>query len=357
MSCRAQLSLVATDSLGKFWAGVGAVLLSVELYFLTQWVAGPNWMPVPSGPDVPPEWMQRVAFWVQLVSVVGMLALFYGYVVRPWRRERRIPTDGYLYIALLLASPWDTLSGYVQTWYTYNSYLLNYGTVIGELPGILSYRAPGANEAWSILAIPFIYGSAFLLMTILGCALIHTAKSRWPRMGIFSTIAMCIAFTLLMDVVIEAYLFLPLGLYSIPGGHLLINAGKYYQYSLWEGIFVSFTFTACILLRYHTNDAGETVAERGLSKLSSPNGVKSLLRGLGIIGIVHVFFLVFYHLPVAVSIGTNSAEWPQDIQARSYFTNGICGPQANRACAGPDTPIYRPGAPYLDYQGHLVKPE
>lgn len=70
----------------------------------------------------------------------------YGLLLRPWLRERRVTSDGLLFIGFVTASPWDMLSNYAQSWFVYSSNLVNYGSVMGELPGILSYRASGISK-------------------------------------------------------------------------------------------------------------------------------------------------------------------------------------------------------------------
>jgi Spirocyclase AveC-like len=343
-----------TASFGTFWAGLGALLFTVELYFLIKWAAGPNWKPVDPGPDVAPQWMLTAALWIQIISVTGFFACCYWFLIRPWLRERRVTSDGLLFIGFVTASPWDMLSNYAQSWFVYSSNLVNYGSVMAELPGIISYRAPGVNEAWQPLQVPFNYGM-FVFIAMLGCWILRKLKETWPTISLGSMIAIMLLFTFGADAALENAL-LPFGFYTLAGGWPLFNAGKYYQYALHEGVFVAFTFTAIIFNRYYTNDKGETFAERGIDKLSVSAGYKILLRGFVAIAVVHASFLFLFHLPVGTFMAPNSFEWPQDIQSRSYLTNGLCGPHVDRACPGPNVPISKPGSPYMDYQGKMVSP-
>ena len=344
-----------TVTFGQFWAGFGALIFGVEAYFIVKWITGPNWKPVDPGPDVAPAWMLSAAFWVQVISVVGFFLCCYGLLLRPWQREQRVTSDGLLFIGFVTASPWDMLSNYAQSWFVYSSNLVNYGSVMGELPGILSYRAPGINEAWQPLQVPFNYGM-FVFVTMLGCWILRKLKARWPAMGLASMVGVMLLFTFSCDAALEN-LLLPFGFYTLAGGWPLFNAGKYYQYALHEGVFVAFTFTAITFSRYYTNDKGETFGERGIDRLPISTTRKNIMRGLGTIAIVHGSFLFFFHLPVGTFIAPNSNEWPQDIQSRSYLTNGLCGPHVNRACPGPNVPISKPGSPYMDYSGKMVKPQ
>lgn len=336
----------------KYWALAGAILLAFELWVLFQWVTGPHFAPVPSGPDLPPVWMRIVFRTTEVVSVIGMFACIYFFLVKPWIRERRVTTDGLLFTALVFASPWDNLSNYLQYWFTYNSYLVNFGSPMAELPGSLAYRAPGVSDAYPILAIPFIYSAAFMWLAMLICWALRKAKARWPNMNNFQLVCLAIVIAALFDVVLEGMIYMPLGFWTYVGGHWNINAGKYYQYPLHEALMAGIMNAAFSLLRYFVNDKGETLVERGLEHVKGSQAYKTSLRFLAMIGGVHIIFIFLFHMPVGFTIAPNSAKWIDDSVNRSYFMNNICGPKVDRACPGPDVPIHRPGTPYLDFQGN-----
>lgn len=340
-----------------YWARLGLLLLLGELYVLARWVSGPNFTPVPSGPDVPPGWMQAVFYWSQIGSVIGVVFCLYWFLARPWMRNRRVTVDGLLVVALLFLAPWDSLANYWQVWYTYNSFLVNFGSPIGDIPGALAYRAPGANETLPILAIPFVYTGLMMWIAMAACWIMRRCKTRWPTISTPGLIGVCLAVTMVSDLVLEGMLYMPLGFWSYVGGHWNINAGRYYQFPLHEMIMGGICFAGFCCIRYFVNDKGETLVERGLDRVQGTPARKTRLRFLAMIGGIHAFFIVFYHLPAGAIIGPHSAKWVEDSVSRSYFVNRMCGQRVNRACPGPDVPVYRPGAPYLDYQGRLVKPD
>jgi hypothetical protein len=109
---RSPIAAVRSTPAVVFWAALGAVLLTVELFYLGKWVTGPNFTPVDSGPDTPPEWMRVALIAGQVLFVGGALIFIYRLLVLPWLRERRVTTDGLLVIAALLASPFDMFSNY-----------------------------------------------------------------------------------------------------------------------------------------------------------------------------------------------------------------------------------------------------
>lgn len=339
----------------KYWATAGAILLAAEAYLLISWVTGPNFERVDSGPDSPPTWMKTEMVAVEIVATLATIFTFYWFLVRPWLRERRVTTDGLLCIAFLTVSFYDPLSNFAQNWFTYNSYLVNFGSVMSEVPGVTAFHEPGANEAFPLLVVPTAYVTAFIWLSVLVCKAMSAAKRRWPSMGPGRLVLFCLGLTMLADVVIEGLFYMPLGFWTFAGGHWSINAGHYYQYPIHEMIFGGAVFCMFVCLRYFTNDRGETIAERGIERMKIPPARKVVLRGLGIVAFVQIGFFATYHLPQAI-FALNSTEWPQDVQERSYFTNNICGPETNRACPGPEVPNSRPDSPYLNIDGGLSRP-
>ena len=338
------------------FAVIGAAFSALTLYVLVKWLTGPNFAPVPVGTDEPPEWMKNVLMGSQ-VLFAGLLPFnLYWFLVRPWRRSRRVPFDGVVCVALLISSIWDPASAYVQTWFGYNSYLWNWGSPIVELPGVLTPHAPGMAPAWPVGMMPGFYSCLPWLM-ILGCAVMRSAKRRWPHLGAAGLLAVAWAFALLVDFVGEGLIILPLGFWSWPGGWWpIINGGTYYQLPLNDLLHTATLFAGLCAMRYFTNDRGETIAERGLSSLSQNSFKRPLVRALAIIGLTNALFFGTWHIPNAFWGGANSRRFPEKITSgRSYFLNS-CGPRVDRACPGPDVPISRSGSGYLDWRGRFVDP-
>lgn len=336
------------------WATIGAVLLALETFILVKWVTGPNFQRVGTGPDSPPDWMKAVLNIGQVAFSAGCLACFYGFLVRPWLRERRVTIDGILCVGFFTAGMFDPLSNFSSHWFTYNSYLLNWGSPMTEIPGVTSLNTAGANQALSFPLIPAGYVVVFVLCSILGCTIMRAAKRRWPRLGPLGLIGICFACMALLDIVVEGLFFMRLGFWSYAGGHAPLFFGDtYYKYPLQVLIGSGIFFSVGPCLRYFVNDRGETLGERGVGNLALTPRLKIALRFLAVIATLHLSLLVLYHMPQAV-IANSASAWPKDVQMRSYFTHGLCGPIADRACPGPGVPNTRPGAPYMDYEGRLV---
>ena len=334
-----------------FWSCVGAVLLGLELWFTARWIMSDQFVSVPSGPDLPPGWMRAALDIGQVAMPTAWLFSFCWFVVRPAFRERRITTDGLILIGCTLASLWDSLSDVGQYWFTYNSYLVNRGSILGVLPITLSPHAAGANEGWPLLFINTLYGN-FIAVAVLMCALLRFVQSKWPRIGTFRLVILCFVVGAIADFVVEGVILLPLGFWTYAGGHWSINSQTYYKFPLHEAVCAGSVFACLTCLRFFVDDKGQTFAERGIEEISASPLKKSIMRATAITGATTLIFIVMYHLPQGF-LALHSVEWPDDVKNRSYFTNRICGVQVNLACPGPHTPIARPGAPRPDFSHHF----
>jgi hypothetical protein len=348
----------------KVWAGIGVLVLCFIAFVFIRWMTGPFFETVPSGPSDPPTWMKVGLVAMQIVVPAAALFILYRFAYRPWRRDGRPSPDGILVLAFATLFFWDALSGYGGHWFTYNSWLINFGSWANAVPGYLGFGIPGQQQAYPLLLIPGAYVCIFTITAFLGTWVMRSAKRRWPRLSPVGLMAVCYPVMVAFDIVFEGVVFLPLGAWSYPGGILNIFAGTYHQYPLNEALTTAALFTGWASLRYFVNDKGETIAERGVSDLRARRGPKglTLLRFLACVGMVHTIFFVTYNLP-NTWVGMHSTPWPQDVQERSYLTDHICGRDVDRACPSPDVPLVRNdngatggGSAYLGGDNRLVVP-
>lgn len=308
------------------WASVGALLVTLELVALGAWVAGPDFVRVPTGANAPPAWMRTVLNTGQIIFPLLALYLFYRFLWRPWHRERTVTIDGILCVGFLLASFFDPLSNLHHDWWSYNSYLVNFGSVLSVIPGANAADGHGTGQAFSLLLVPGGYVAVFVPCSILGCAIMRRAKQRWPRLNAAGLVLVCLLSMMVVDVIVEGMFFLRLGFWSYAGGHVpLLSGSHYYKYSLQVLIGSGIFFSMGGWIRYFVNDRGETIGERGLSSLRLPPRRRIAVRFLAVIATLHIGLLVLYHVPMTL-IDTHPATWPRDATARSYFTHGVCGP-------------------------------
>lgn len=341
-----------------WWALIGAIFLAIEAWVLIRWVSGPYFHHVGTGPSTPPTWMKTVMITWQIIGIPIALGIVYRLLVRPWRRDRLITSDGLLVVAFFLIFWQDPLSDYFNQWFTYNAYLWNMGSWVKDVPGWLSFGSPGHMLVEPVLWMPFVYVLAFWLVSLFGCWTMRAAHERWPQLGTMGLIACAFLAAMVFDVICEGIIIMPLGFYNYAGGHLAIFPNAYNRFPLHEAPIAGALWTGCAALRYFKDDHGLTIVERGLDRLKVGSARKTLMRFLAICGIVNVLYLLCYNLPNAF-IGANSAALPRDLLSRSYFLDGTCGAGGfglNRACPGPDTPLARGNSAYMTVNGTLAQP-
>lgn len=336
------------------WALLGAVLLVFELYVIGKWVTGPYFTPVPVGPDQPPQWMKTFLDVWQVVGPVAMLAVLWFRLVRPWLRTREFTFDGLFCIALFMLSFWDANSAYFQHWFQYNPYLLNRGSLVNDIPGWMSYGAPGHQIAFPYLMMPPAYVYAFLGLMGLGCWFMRTVRRLRPGISNPGLIAACFVFMGCCDLLMEGFGFIRLGVWTYPGAPFTLFGGDTRaRYPLAEMVLTGALFCALACVRFFRNDKGHTVFERGLDQLRMTGARKAGVRALAFIAATQVIMGVTYHLPMSMLV-IQSPAWPTDVATTSWLNGGLCGTGTDRACPGPTVAVPRPQSPHLDPSGALV---
>ena len=347
----------ATAKPVRMWAIAGGAILAFQLYVWIRWMTGPYFKRVPAGPSDPPTLMKVVLLTWTAVIVLGLPVGIYYFIVRPWRRERRITLDGMLLVACGLFFQ-DPLLNYLNTWSTYNSWMFNGGSWVQHIPGWVSYGEPGRMMAEPLLMNAPGYSYGVLLCTILGCWVMRRAKSRWPNISNAGLIGVLIVWTFFFDLVMEGLFLMPMGLYIYPGAirSLSINAGTYYQWPVYEGLMWGGVQAGLCALRYFTDDRGRTFVERGLERVQGGFAKQQLTRFLAIFAACSMFFFVFYNIP-AQWFALHQDPWPADITKRSYFLMGICGDGTDRLCPDPALPVPGKNSGYTNPDGKLVLPD
>lgn len=341
----------------KIWATAGALVLAFIAYVLISWVTGPYFERVPQGPSEPGTAMKIGLEFFQWASIPAALGFIWWFFVRPLRRDGHVGVDGLLVIAFATLWFQDPLSSWTQPWFQYNSYLINYGSWLNDVPGASLFGQPGAMLHEPILFIPGAYVYACLLATIWGCWCMRKARARWPRMPGVGLVGVCLLSVVAFDVVLEGIIWLPVGVFEYGGGHwAILRPDSYSKYPLQEALTFGMTFSATACLRYWVNDRGRTIVERGAEELRGSRAKIIGIRVLAMVAAVHLAMFCFYTIPNTL-MSTNQPSWPVDLQKRSYLMGGLCGDGTDRACPGPDTPIIRNGGAYISPDGKAVFPD
>jgi hypothetical protein len=342
----------------QLWALLGAVIVAFELYVWIRWLTGPYFKAVPSGPSSPPAAMKVIlSVWTGVICA-GFPVSIYFFLIRPWRRERRITLDGMLLISCAFLFFQDPLLNYIKPFSTYNTWMWNRGAWTAYVPGWSSFEKPGAQVAEPFLMNAPGYAFGVLLCTMLGCWFMRKFKARWPQLSNAGLIGVTFVWAVLFDVVMEGFFLMPMGLFTYPGAikGLSINAGHYYQWPVYEGFMWGAVQTGLCSIRFFTNDRGQTFVEKGLETV--PGGVirQQFTRMLALIAVTSTAFFVFYNIPVQL-FALHQQSWPADITKRSYFLDGICGQGSGRACPDPSLPASTNGSGYIDENGKFVVPK
>lgn len=337
----------------KWWAAVGVIFLAIEFYVMGSWLTG-GLVSTPDGPDPVPHFQNLIANAWQVGGIVALLAFVYFMLVRPWRREGRLTTNGLFTIVFMTIWWQDPLLNYFQHFMTYNTVLLNYGSWGADTPGWIAPR--GEYFAEPIAWIGPIHVYVVCAFVFVGSALLGRARQRWPQMGKAGRVGLCFAFLTGFDLFFEPFMMLT-GLYSFPGAirSLSLFPGRYYQFPVYEALYWGATWTAWACVHHFRNDKGETLAERGASGLRVGPRASTAIRLLALIGICNLIYVVTYNVPHAIT-SLYADDWPAFVDTRSYLTDQLCGPGTGYACPGPDVPIPRRTSAHVDDDGRTLVP-
>jgi hypothetical protein len=316
-------------------ATIGAALAIIQLYFLVKWITSPNFTAVTSGPSVPAMWMQISVRTVEIVSTGVAVWMVYYFVIRPWRREQRVPYDGLVVLSALAVSMYDPLNSYFHTWFAYNSFFFNHGTAVLGIPGWQSFNEPGAQIAWPIFFIPPLYAVMFLGIPMFGCWVMRKAKAKWFALPNIALVLIALVLIAAIDIALEGPVVMRLGFYDHTGPSIPFLDSYYGHNSIPNIILVTAAVTLATGLRYFRNDRGETLVERGSYRMGSTRLKTTIVRFFAIFAAIQAILFAGYHAPMAVwTLLHPDARWRSNMVDNSYLNDHICGYATPRICPG-----------------------
>lgn len=321
------------------WAGIGALILLLQLHSMGSWILSDRFMPTPTGPDPIPDAVLLRLRIMEVCSALTFVFLVTYFVVRPWRRDGRPSFDGLLIVSWGLMTWQDPMVNYISTQYLLNSHLINFGSwTAGSVPGWVS---PNGN----LLPEPVVlYPAIYMLFGIIPVATLCAAW-RWyrrtrPQASFIGYVLITLAIGIMLDLIAEV-LMIRGGVFAYPNAirSVTLWAGELHQFPLYEGLLVCFVMTAGACLRFFVNDKGETWVERGLGRLQMRRS-EPLLRFLAIYAFIQLSMLLLYSIPMmGISMHTDTfvEGYP------SYMVNGLCVSGAEGSeCPGRGVPMPRP---------------
>jgi hypothetical protein len=322
-----------------WWAALGFGFLAFAAYLIVAWLIAGEAHRVPTGPTPLPTWMQIALSIQQWGLFAGMLALIWFKAVRPRMRTGSFTFDGLMILAFALLWWSDPLYNYFTPGFNYNAYFVNLGSWVGHVPGWMSPNPQ--NIPQPLLWLPGVYTCAFFLMVVIVNALFRKTRQRYPSISAVSMWFIAFIPMAVVGTLWEA-LFMMMGSHHYGSSirWLALNAGHYYEFPVYQGITASLLYTTWGSLRYFRDDRGRSFAEHGIDQLNVSDRTKGWMRFFAVSGAITVIFFAFYHVPNAL-IALRGDAWPQDVQERSYFTSGVCGPGTDVACPDPRVPFSR----------------
>lgn len=346
------------DKLGMaiyWWVTIGAFFLALQIYiFGSAIMAGDFMHRADPGPTPIPEWM-RINFLIQDYAWACALAFtFYIWVVRPLKKTGRLSTGGLFWLGIFFVLWQDPLEDYLDLVFSYNTAPINIGGWACHIPGWVSPGGCGIAEP--IFWLPSFYLVCVCTMIVWGLRIASRLKANNPRISgarIFLGLALFVAF---FDAVFEMS-EIALGYYHYGGLSMAVLPDTRFRFPIWEPFLVAFLYLVWTLPAYFKNDKGETFAEHGLSRVQGSPAKKQWMRLFAFIGIINIGYIVGYNVPIILISMVHHTEWPESVQNKSYFTNGMCGEGTTYACGGDNIGSARRGnSMHVGPNGELVIP-
>jgi hypothetical protein len=333
------------------------VVIGLVAYMWLDWLISGDAHPVPTGKTPEPLWMEICIHGLEVVSLGFVARAAYGWVYKPWKRDRVIPTDGLMMgawlITYMLADPWEN---YTAITYSYNAHFINLGCPQCHMFG---WNSPNPNHmAEPLLFIGGMYPGMLFLGTVFSCWAMRKVKGRRPHTTPMGLVGVAMVAMFIWDFALEIPPILAgAWVWWWGGGSTSLFSGHYFQQPILEAI----TWGACWGLigsvRYFKNDKGETLFERGADRMALGSRGRTGVRFLALTGGISTMMVLGHFLPYQF-YATHAHATPQAICSKSYFTTGLAGPGTHYACPTPGAPIpLRGSAARIDPQGTLYVPK
>jgi len=336
-----------------WWAALGVSTVVLQTWIWGGWISSERLATTDIGRDQVPGAIATFAIAWQMCTVVGGIFIVHRWVIRPIRREGRFSIEGMLVVAMGVMYWQDPLANYTQSWFSYNTTLVNLGSWTTDIPGWLPPNGNLLPEPllWNLCSYLFVVAPGI----VFGAWIMRRTKARFPRIGKLGLIGSLFAAMVALDLVFEL-IWVRFGLYVYGGAieSMTFFHGHYYQFPAYESVLYGACMAGFSSLVYFRNDKGETVAERGASELRVSRHTRTAVRFFALLACLNVI-LLGYNVG-AQWFALRADAWPQDVLERPYLLDGLCGPGTEYSCSGPGIPIARPDSAHLDADGELVIP-
>lgn len=309
-----------------FWSAFGVVATTLAVVAWTGWLtSGDFHRPDPGTDHYRFLWYLRAFQAISLVVSLGMIGWF---VVRPWRRARRVPIDGKILLGMMIAYYVDPLLNVFNHAFAMNAYAVNFGSWASFMPG---YPSPGQDRfAEGLLWAQPLYMYFGLLAAMGGCQLLRLLRARMRRASAATLYAIVFVAFALADVVAELVFIVYPQLYMFPGvpRHFSLFAGRIYQFPLYQALFAAVFASMVTWLRDSVDDTGRSAVERGVDDLGYRPLRRHATSFMAVTGFCTAAALGYF-LPYCAATMTADTY----VQLPSYLrTSAFCGIAGKPVC-------------------------
>lgn len=322
-----------------FWSAFGLVTSILALTAWIGWIGSDGFTRPDPGPDhYRFLWYLRT---VEVVSVLATLGMIGWFVIRPWRRERRVPLDGKILLGMLIAYYVDPLLNIFNHAFAMNAHAVGFGSWSDFMP---AYPSPGQDRfAEGLLWAQPLYMYFGLLAAMAGCRLLDLFRSRMPRASMATIYAIVFAIFVVVDVVGELAFIVYPQLYVFPGvpSGFSLFAGEIYQFPLYHSLFAAVFIMMVTWLRDSVDETGRSAVDRGVDRLDVSGARKGAMSFLAVTGFCTASALGYF-LPYATATMTADTY----VELPSYLSpSAFCGVEGEPICPSQylDEIQHRPG--------------
>lgn len=288
--------VASSNGLASGWAILGAAWIIFIIYGVVRWIISGKVGPVPiQGPDHYATWRLVGLRALEISSVLFVVLMVRQYVVRPWRRERRLGIEGMLMIGGTLGFFIDPVINIFHYTFAWNQYAVNIGTWAPIFPGRSNEVGPYAEGL--LWAFPqYIMMSAGAALA--GYWIVTRLRRRFPGIGLVPALAVVFLAHFVGDLIIEN-IFLVFQVYAFPRtfSALTLFPGQLNQFPLYESVFVGAQAVplTLLMLSARESDDGLSFVERGAENFSARYQI--YVRCGALIGFTMVVYAFGYFLP------------------------------------------------------------
>ena len=310
-----------------FWSIFGGFFLALQIYAYAAWIASPDFMPTPPGPDPIPPIVRYSTIGYQIFAMLSLIPALIWFVLGI-RKTGKIDTTRAMMIGWLSAYWLDPFISFLRPMFVYNASAFNYGCWCTHIP--FWHTPHGSRIAEPLLIIAPSYFYTFTFTALIALWAMQRARRQWPGVGnIGLALAGFAGIWLTMEVLdVVATRFMGLDGWLVSFRSVSLWAGTPYQFPIYELLLFPAPFVACAFLLYYVDADGYTVIERGLGSAGGGQWRRNGLRLL-----IFIAFCNLMNLAYTASMGiaaTAADPWPAGVP--SWLADGQCGSGTGIIC-------------------------